>query len=73
MTTSKQMKSGKPKPAKAATKEEKSIAPVAEAAKPAPKPRKSRAKPKPTKEEMLKMLTESCNAMKQIIQELKEE
>lgn len=35
--------------------------------------RASRAKPKPTKEEVIKMLTDSSNELKQIIQDLKEE
>ena len=38
-----------------------------------PKPRKSRAKPKPTKEEMMKLLSDSSNELKQIIKELKED
>ena len=37
-----------------------------------PKPRKSRAKPKPTKEDMMKLLSNSSNELK-IIKELKED
>jgi len=40
---------------------------------PEPKQRKSRAKPKPTKEEMLKILSDSENELKQIIQDLKDD
>lgn len=38
-----------------------------------PKKRVSRAKPKPTKEQVLKMLSDSSTEVKQIIQEIKEE
>jgi hypothetical protein len=38
-----------------------------------PKPRKSRAKKQPTREEMLKILLDGSNELKQIIVELKEE
>lgn len=49
------------------------VPPVQEAPKPEPKKRASRAKPKPTKEELLKVLSESCTEMKKLIQELKED
>ena len=42
-------------------------------AKPEPKKRPSRAKPKPTKEETIKMLTESSCELKQIIHDLKDD
>jgi len=42
-------------------------------AEPGPKKRASRAKAKPTREELIKMLLDSSNEIKQIIQELKED
>ena len=38
-----------------------------------PKPRKSRAKRQPTKEELIKLLTDSCNELTQVVQDLKDE
>ena len=72
--TTKQTKSSKPtKTAKTAPKEKKVVAPVTDAAKPVPKKRPSRAKPKPTRAEMLGIITDGCNEIKQILLELKED